>query len=72
MTGKQLTQLAYERLADAAEELSQEISDRDVHAILRRLNEMKREVEKLLVERAKARIVEESESAPRWVNYGGG
>lgn len=49
MTGRQLTEMFWERIADDVVELGHEISDRDVAAILRRLDEMTTDVRKLPV-----------------------
>jgi len=49
VTGPILTEVVYARLADDVVELGHEVSDRDVPAILRRLDEMTTDVRKLLV-----------------------
>lgn len=49
MTGRQLTEMFWERIADDVAELGHEVSDRDVPAILRRLDEMTTDLRKLLV-----------------------
>jgi len=48
VTGRQLTEMFWERIADDVAELGHEVSDRDVPAILRRLDEMATDVRKLL------------------------
>lgn len=48
MTGRQLTEMFWERIADDVAELGHEVSDRDVPAILRRLDEMTTDIGKLL------------------------
>jgi len=49
VTGRQLTEMFWERIADDVAELGHEVSDRDVPAILRRLDEMTTDLRKLLV-----------------------